>query len=60
MTKEFEVGFEGTLAATPEECWRAVTVEAGSWSWPIRYEPYSHCSRSTSAACSKAQSVDSM
>ncbi|MEV7037728.1 SRPBCC domain-containing protein [Amycolatopsis sp. NPDC051061] len=40
MTKEFEVGFEGTLAATPEECWRAVTVEAGSWSWPIRYEPW--------------------
>jgi uncharacterized protein YndB with AHSA1/START domain len=39
MTKEFEVGFEGTLAATPEDCWRAITVDAGSWSWPIRYEP---------------------
>ncbi|OXM69717.1 hypothetical protein [Amycolatopsis vastitatis] len=39
MTKEFEVGFEGTLAATPEACWRAVTVDAGSWSWPISYEP---------------------
>jgi hypothetical protein len=39
MTKEFEVGFEGTLAATAEDCWRAVTVDAGSWSWPISYEP---------------------
>ncbi|MEV6644961.1 SRPBCC domain-containing protein [Amycolatopsis sp. NPDC051371] len=40
MTKEFEVGFEGTLAATPDQCWRAVTVDAGSWSWPISYEPW--------------------
>ncbi|MFI5591043.1 SRPBCC domain-containing protein [Amycolatopsis sp. NPDC051758] len=40
MTKEFEVGFEGTLAATPEACWRAITVDAGSWSWPISYEPW--------------------
>jgi hypothetical protein len=40
MTKEFEVGFEGTLTATPEQCWRAITVETGSWSWPISYEPW--------------------
>ncbi|WP_328616166.1 SRPBCC domain-containing protein [Amycolatopsis sp. NBC_00355] len=39
MTKEFEAGFEGTLPATPEDCWRAITVDAGSWSWPVRYEP---------------------
>lgn len=40
MAKQFEVGFEGTLAATPEACWRAITVDAGSWSWPIAYEPW--------------------
>jgi hypothetical protein len=39
MAKEFEVGFEGTLAATAADCWRAITVDAGSWSWPIEYEP---------------------
>ncbi|MCR6482326.1 SRPBCC domain-containing protein [Amycolatopsis sp. OK19-0408] len=40
MTKEFEVGFEGRLPATPAACWRAITVDAGSWSWPITYEPW--------------------
>jgi uncharacterized protein YndB with AHSA1/START domain len=39
MTREFEVGFEGLLRASPEEVWHAITVESGGWSWPIEYEP---------------------
>ncbi|GAA1957668.1 SRPBCC domain-containing protein [Amycolatopsis minnesotensis] len=39
MSKEFEVGFEGVLPATPAQAWTAITTATAAWSWPIAYEP---------------------
>jgi hypothetical protein len=39
MGKQFEVRWEGELAATPEQVWDAITVHAGGYLWEIDYEP---------------------
>ena len=39
MTQQFELRWDGELAATPEQVWDAVTVHTGGWLWPVEYEP---------------------
>jgi uncharacterized protein YndB with AHSA1/START domain len=40
MVKEFEVRWEGELAASPQDVWDAVTRHADGWLWKIEYEPW--------------------
>jgi Activator of Hsp90 ATPase homolog 1-like protein len=40
MGREFEVRWEGELAASPQEVWDAITIHTSGWLWPIDYEPW--------------------
>lgn len=37
--KQFEVTYEGEIAAPPEAVWDGFTRRADGWLWPIEYEP---------------------
>ena len=39
MTRDFDVRWEGELAAPPEVVWDAFTVHSDGWLWRIEYEP---------------------
>jgi uncharacterized protein YndB with AHSA1/START domain len=39
MAEEFEVRWEGRLAAAPEVVWDAITAGCAGWLWKIEYEP---------------------
>jgi uncharacterized protein YndB with AHSA1/START domain len=40
MGKQFQVTFEGQVAATPQQVWDAITTSTGTagWIWPMEYE----------------------
>lgn len=40
MSRNFEVRWEGELAAPPEQVWDAITVHSGGWLWKVEYEPW--------------------
>jgi hypothetical protein len=40
MSKEFAVGFEKVMPASPQETWEAITTGTAGWLWPIEYEPH--------------------
>ena len=39
MVRDFEVRWEGELAASPQDVWDALTLHADGWLWKIDYEP---------------------
>lgn len=39
MYEQFEVRWEGVLAADPQQAWDAITAQAAAWVWEIEYEP---------------------
>jgi uncharacterized protein YndB with AHSA1/START domain len=40
MSREFEVRWECTFAASPQEVWDAFTVHTAGWIWQIDFEPW--------------------